>query len=544
MRLWSYVQVKDKLMLLMFICVISNILLGVFSVDYLRKMSWQSTSTYTEALQPLSWINQLVEEQQQQEKAFSKGTQHASDTKKELQQLKAWQSDNKVSLLVKQYEELQQQITQTLQEKQENDWFEQNYLPLAMESQHKLSELSQYIIKRAEQQKKAYEEDIQFGYWVLGGVCGIVVILVISMSIIATRAVRIPTQELKRLLKQAEQGNFSQMATYSANDELGAVMLSYNQMTTQVQSLLATVQHTAVDVTEVADDLEQATATTTSSTMQIKQKMVAISDATQESVQQLKVNETSLTEVESGIQSITAHLEQVTTMTQDTLQTVEEGTAIVTTNAQQMERIQQAAKNSQQMAQTMTARSTDIEKVVDVIATLAEQTNLLALNAAIEAAHAGQHGKGFAIVADEVRKLAEQSIQSTQMITGIVRGIEQDAQQTARLMNEMVVYATQGVDATAQTSKNFYAIAHQVQSITPNIQGVTQTVEEILQHTTEVAHTATTITNFSSETADYATEVVTLTTQQLEQVDKIHHHAGTIAKASKSLRHATAKFLV
>ena len=34
----KYIKVKDRLILLMIICISSNILLAVFSMDYLRKM--------------------------------------------------------------------------------------------------------------------------------------------------------------------------------------------------------------------------------------------------------------------------------------------------------------------------------------------------------------------------------------------------------------------------------------------------------------------------------------------------------------------------
>lgn len=56
------------------------------------------------------------------------------------------------------------------------------------------------------------------------------------------------------------------------------------------------------------------------------------------------------------------------------------------------------------------------DEVVATIQSIASNTQMLGLNAAIEAAHAKQHGRGFAIVAEAVRKLSDQSSESAESI--------------------------------------------------------------------------------------------------------------------------------
>ena len=74
-----------------------------------------------------------------------------------------------------------------------------------------------------------------------------------------------------------------------------------------------------------------------------------------------------------------------------------------------------------------------IEKISSVISSVSSQSKLLGLNASIEAAHAGEHGRGFAIVANEIRKLAEESKAS---VTEINRQVEEVKKQMEIMMKQ------------------------------------------------------------------------------------------------------------
>jgi len=96
-----------------------------------------------------------------------------------------------------------------------------------------------------------------------------------------------------------------------------------------------------------------------------------------------------------------------------------------------------AAQTAAEMIQRLTASSTEIGKVVQLIATIAKQTNLLALNATIEAARAGEAGRGFAVVASEVKDLANETAQATNEIGGQVGGIRSDTENAVSAIEEM-----------------------------------------------------------------------------------------------------------
>ena len=63
-------------------------------------------------------------------------------------------------------------------------------------------------------------------------------------------------------------------------------------------------------------------------------------------------------------------------------------------------------------------------EISSVIENLTFQANILSLNAAVEAAHAGNHGRGFAVIADEMRDLSQRCRTAAKEIKNNISGMD------------------------------------------------------------------------------------------------------------------------
>ncbi|ACA38538.1 methyl-accepting chemotaxis protein [Lysinibacillus sphaericus] len=556
MHFFRFIKVKDKLLVLMIVCVLSNVLLGVFSVDYLRKMSWHASESYKQGLVPIGWLNELEESQRQldfivdSDGDYKRMSAILKDVDKPLDHLKGQEIDKKMShqinkyksLLGKQREKIEgyQQLKQSEQEK----FYSQTFLPISQEIHTLLEETQNYLVQRAKDQQQSYQEDVQFGYWLLGGVCLTVVMLVIIIGFIATKAVNVPTRQLKSLLKQAEQGNFTANASYVAHDELGEVVLSYNQMVTEVKRLLHTVTDSAYEVEKMTGKLQESSEESSTTTLKIAKDVQSISDSTAASTNKLASNTSSLEEVLNDVQVILEKIQIVENFAHKTARDAESGTEIVQANLAQMQTIKQAVEKSNTAIFNLVQRASSIDQMIEVIERITAQTNLLALNASIEAARAGEHGKGFAVVANEVRKLAEQTVHSTQTITSIVQNIHLDSSYAVQMMEGVLVATEKGVTVTGQTASSFDQILEKVHTIKPYIMEVSSTVQEIANHTKKVSDDAVMLTSLSDTNTVSTKHVAALTANQLTAQQHFHNYIKELRKVSKVLQIAVKRFSI
>lgn len=556
MHFFRYIMVKDKLLVLMIVCVLSNVLLGIFSVDYLRKMSWHASESYTEGLVPIGWLNQLEESQRQLDYlvdsagAYQEMTVILKDAEQSLNHLESLEIDKKMNHQMNKFKTfLAQQVEliddyKQLGQSEQQQFYVQSYLPVSKKSHSLLEETQSYLVQRAKEQQQTYLKDVQFGYWLLGGVCLFVVLLVICIGYIATKAVNIPTRQLKSLLKRAEQGDFTANASYVAQDELGEVVLSYNQMVTEMKRLLHTVSNSAHAVEEMTGKLQESSEQSSNTTRKIAKDVQSISDSTAASTKKLASNTASLEEVLNDVQVILEKVHVVENFAHKTARDAESGTEIVQANLTQIQAIKLAVEKSNTAIFNLVERAATIDQMVEVIEKITAQTNLLALNASIEAARAGEHGKGFAVVANEVRKLAEQTVHSTQTITSIVQNIHLDSNYAVQMMEGVLVATEKGVQVTGDTATSFDQILEKVHTMKPYIMEVSATVQEIADHTKKVSEDAVMLTSFSDTNATSTKHVANLTADQLNAQQQVHDYVRELHKVSKVLQIAVKRFSI
>ncbi|MBH2871590.1 PAS domain-containing methyl-accepting chemotaxis protein [Serratia marcescens] len=132
----------------------------------------------------------------------------------------------------------------------------------------------------------------------------------------------------------------------------------------------------------------------------------------------------------------------------DTDRQAAQGAIIVQQAVKGMQQVEAAARETSDVVTELGKCSQQIGTIVEAIRKIASQTNLLAINASIEAAHAGEHGRGFAVGANEVRTRAEQARKAATEIERMTKSIQQGVAAAIAGMATCVEQAGGGVALT------------------------------------------------------------------------------------------------
>jgi len=330
--------------------------------------------------------------------------------------------------------------------------------------------------------------------WVASFATLVIVLLCAGIGGVLTKMIVPALQAATAALEKVAEKDLTVSVEETSTDEIGRLCSALNTSVVSMREVLVAVA--------------QGAETLSSATTQMSAR--SIESAGNANSQASKTNQIAAAaqEMTATIGEISHNAETAAGASRVSADTANQGGAVMQAAASTMERIAVATSSVSEKMASLSRRSEEIGKVVNVIQEISEQTNLLALNAAIEAARAGEHGRGFAVVAGEVRRLAERTKGATEEIAGTIRSIQEETRETLQVMQESRTSVETGMNETANARKSLEAIIESSKQVEHQIHLIATAATEQTSASGEISESAGQISQLSMENAQGAEEAV------------------------------------
>ncbi len=316
------------------------------------------------------------------------------------------------------------------------------------------------------------------------GISGITVILAFCLSWIFSQSIIRTIRDVALTAEMIAEGNLTRTVKAQGSGEIRRLSQAFNHMADNLRTITGHVKRAGNCIT--------------SSTQKISGTTDHLAASLEE--QSASVLQTSLTMemVAAASQQIAKSIESVVNIAEKTRTDAQHGMHVAEDMIKKMQDIERSNRADTENIHFLGQQSTEIAKIMEVIASIADQTKLIAFNASLEAAGAGRAGKRFGVVAGEIRHLADNVIGSTGTIHRTLTAMQQairklvlSSEISTRSIREGVEYTTNTatwlkeiLNGTVETTRAAQEISRSTQQLQLASEEISVALKEISINTT------------------------------------------------------------
>ncbi|HYH99872.1 methyl-accepting chemotaxis protein [Hyalangium sp.] len=349
-----------------------------------------------------------------------------------------------------------------------------------------------------------------------GALCLLVFGLALTTAYLGGTLVGRPIRLLAEEARRIADGNLATPRLIPAEDEVWAVSAAFAMMRAHLADVLSQLQRAGAQISATTEEILATSG---------RYEAGAAEQAS-------SLDETSATteELARSARQIAENAGSVAEIAQRTLAAAQGGQGSAEAFLASMSRMRNDNQAIASAVTRLNKRVQQIGKIVEFINGVADKSDLLALNAELEGTKAGEVGRGFSLVAAEMRRLAENVLESTKEIEGLIEEVREASRAAVAATDGGVRATDTGTSLAQQVSESLKQIL--------DLAGQTSDAVRSISLATQQQQTGT------DQLADTMADILRITQQSLNATKQVSTANGDLLVLALDLRTVVERFQI